>query len=69
MLVGEEEAVRRAILNVSSEYRLSMLNPFIRRYAKEAGIVPGAWKEQVLEYAPEPVQQPEPPAFQQLAFI
>lgn len=69
VLVGEEEAVRRAILNVSSEYRLSMLNPFIRRYAKEAGIVPGAWKEQVLEYAPEPVQQPEPPAFQQLAFI
>lgn len=69
VLVGEEEAVRRAILNVSSDYRLSMLNPFIRRYAKEVGIAPGEWKGQVLEYVPAPVQQPVQPTFQQLAFI
>ena len=69
VLVGQEEAVKRAISNVSSEYRMSMLKEFIRHYAERFGIVPGAWKEQVLEYVPAPVQQPVQPTFQQLAFI
>ena len=51
VILGEKEAVTRAITNKFCTYRMSLLKALIKKIGKEKGFTPGYWRNQALDDA------------------